>query len=245
MKITERFRDTHLIKDLHTAGDRPDWEGIPEDQLNADQRLAKRTKGVLKLANFVTFAGFGLTIYAINEASKGHYKKGLATGLVGRSLDKADGWLAKKTGTIDPIVGEKLDSVLDTIALAYALIKFQCNDKISDDVAFIYAAQKLTITGLVLEAKRRGVNVKTSESGKINSFVNWSSLGLFVLDEGLRQNDRPGESRLAKIGGYALTATSIGLGAKAIWGYGNHAFRRSAEEQIDESALLDIENQVI
>ncbi|PID32239.1 hypothetical protein CR970_01470 [Candidatus Saccharibacteria bacterium] len=130
---------------------------------------------ILTPANAVTLAGLALTLYGSI-----HLETALGFWLLvlGRSLDMVDGPVARRTHTSR--FGIALDAVADKLSLipiSVALLVYGLAPVIA---VWYVVAQNAVVAAYNLVASHRGVRGKPTKSGKLNVFLQMSSLILFA-----------------------------------------------------------------
>lgn len=134
-----------------------------------------RKQDIFTPANLVTLLGLALTALG---ALKLYTLIGLGLVMVGRSLDIADGYIARKTHSSD--FGAGLDAVIDKIAGIIILISaYQFNLVPRLYLIFLFS-QHITVASMTIFATTRHYTMHVSHIGKQNMFIHNFSLLAFV-----------------------------------------------------------------
>jgi phosphatidylglycerophosphate synthase len=202
--------------------DKADWEGIPDNQLNRWQRIAKRTRGLVTMANGLTILGTVTVLNGLADFANGHYASGIVKVGVGRLADLGDGALAHKQGVKGP-VGKRLDAGMDMVQLGAALPILYVTDTLPAAPLVAVAAPKIIGTAGSLAAEYRGHEVNVTSDGKLGTTAIWVSVGSFMVARAIGASHET-VSTLFKVAGYAGALTGAGLASRAAIEYARAGF---------------------
>ena len=199
---------------LHRADKKPEWSSVAFNDRTALQRLAAATGGVVTLANAATFIGITLVIMGLFEIIDKNYWWGVLLIVVGRLCDILDGWLADITKTKSPL-GEMLDAAIDKLGTVLTVIVFYIANLAPWWLLTALLIPHLVIIGIAYNARRRGVDLHPSLSGKLSMATLWVVLFGFVVIQAFGWDvQNPGSVVV-----YAASLIAFTLSIFAIIGY--------------------------
>lgn len=211
----------------HTPGKKPDWENVPRDERNIFQHVAAHTYGLVTPGNILTLLGYLVTKSGYNSADKGNTGRALIKVGKGRLCDVLDGVAADKTGTKSP-QGEMFDAIVDKKLMFDGLDIMGRKQLAPKSVVRIFGALSVANTISATEAKRKDIEMHSSKSGKIATFLKWVALVGYMSSRALEEHGNKKVAANTKLGSGAVAATAIGLGAYAAHGYFKQAFMNEA-----------------
>lgn len=133
-------------------------------------------KDILSAANVITLVGVGLTLVGALQLDTW---PGLIMATIGKSLDNLDGYVARRWHSSS--FGAALDATADKLSGLMLLAGcWYFNSVPILFVAYCFVQQALVVT-LALRAGRRKLPLTVVKIGKINMFLQVSTLLLFVL----------------------------------------------------------------
>lgn len=204
---------------------RPDWECIPEDELTAQQWLAKRTHGIVRLPNVMTAIGVGATIAAVRLAKQGRFGAAAAAGLVSAVMD-ADGAVARRNGVSDPRVGGLIDQGADAAKAVIVGGSLVANDVMPGDAAALAYIPKiagaLVGTGTKLMT---GVELPSSMSGKAAEVARMTMPIGFLIESTGEKHHKQWLEKTGKAIGWTAAGAAFVLGSIATAGYVHEALK--------------------
>ncbi|CAN5639626.1 hypothetical protein BH23PAT2_BH23PAT2_03560 [soil metagenome] len=165
--------------DLHYSKRKPDWLFIQPPKRNTWQRIAYTSRGVITPGNVLSVNGLLLVVYGAFLVSDGRTLIGLLAIVVGRILDLADGYVANKTGTKSRL-GEAVDSVADKFASAIVFVLFAIVGIMALWQIVLLFLLQLSNAVASLLAKRQGIALHTSKTGKYATLLQWITIGLYA-----------------------------------------------------------------
>lgn len=199
---------------LHRSDSQPDWEKITQNERNIWQRIAAVTFGIATLANVATFIGIVLVIVGLLEIVDQNYWWGCVLIIVGRLFDLLDGWLAEATRTKSPL-GELLDASIDKLGTVLTVVAFYVAALAPWWVLTALLLPHIVIIFISLNARRNGIILHPSKTGKLSMAAVWAALFGLVLIEVL---DLP-LWNIGTVAVYSTAIVSVILGAAAATGY--------------------------
>lgn len=207
------------------AHQRPDgvfgeWETVPLSEQNIHQRIARKTFGIVTVANVVTLAGAETTRRGINIFVQGDYMKGVILIAIGRGADLVDGAIAKKTGTLSKM-GAGVDAGSDKVLSIYVVVMFNAYGIISDSYTYTLIFQQLRIVKENARILRDGKEPNPNENGKHAMTATWTAMGLRGIEIMLKTTNRPAAACLANFAAVTAEETCLDLGEEAIKEYKN------------------------
>lgn len=196
---------------MHRAGDRPQWEDVPQRERNIFQRIGAATRGVVTPGNVVTVVGAIMGGKALVELGRGHNGKAVALLAGSLVMDAVDGWAAEKTSTKTPL-GAALDPAKDKLLVGMALPVLAERGAISRR----YAVSALTLNGVIaataLYERARGHHTEVSPIGKAKAVVESTYLVGALIEQVANEHgeETPRLHALNRIVGmYSLAATAL------------------------------------
>lgn len=157
-----------------------DWDGVPVADLSMLQRIAKRSHGVLTLANAITITSTVAVINGLVDFANGQRASGVLKVMAGRAGDLADGAIADTTSTKGRI-GRDLDPTVDAIQLAVALPVLEHTGYLPLIPAVLMGSSKVIDTLGAVAARARSRELNPTHEGKIGAFAFWTGIGSFML----------------------------------------------------------------
>lgn len=169
---------------------------------------------VLTPANALSTAGLLLTVVGSANIDK---VSGVAMVGVGRALDLADGYVARRTHASE--FGAAVDATFDKLAVAAIAVQAWRHDAAPD--AVLAAVVTFNIINAVsnVYADRKGFEAKTSIDGKLGMFGQNVAVGAFALANAL------GDNVGVEAAGWFAFAASAPSSVKASIGYSRHALK--------------------
>ena len=165
---------------LHRAGERADWDGIPSNNHNGWQRLAARTYGIATPGNAATFIGFTLVLGGCWQLVGGKLWLGLILIFIGRSFDLVDGWLAEATGTKSPL-GRGLDALIDKLGSLAALIALLATQLVPTWLLIGIFVLQFVTSLLSIAFQLEGKPRQPTREGKVGTAIYWVCIFGYVL----------------------------------------------------------------
>lgn len=157
-----------------------DWDSVPDTDLTILQRIAKKSHGILTLANVITITSTVAVINGLADFANGQRTSGVLKVMVGRAGDLADGAIADATGTKGRI-GRDLDPTVDAIQLAVALPILEHTGYLPLIPAVLMGSSKVIDTLGAVAARARSRELNPTHEGKIGAFAFWTGIGSFML----------------------------------------------------------------
>ncbi len=195
---------------LHRIEKQPDWQNIPVGNLNAFQKIAKKTHGIVTPGNVITAIGLGLVIDGCNDLDQ-NPNKALIKVSAGRVADYLDGIVADKTQTKSQI-GEAADVVADKIA-TLAILKSANDHKILSSRFLNFLIIQNSVNSFIgLQAKLSRQELHSSKYGKIATALQTAafitSIASFVIENN-HPFDQRKKSNIQKLLNYPTIAMSV------------------------------------
>lgn len=205
------------LMDLHTPGEKADWDLIKPAERSGWQKLAAGSGGVATPSNVISIAGFLLVIIGLLEIARMDYISGIVFISLGRAFDLLDGYIAHTTKTKGRL-GETIDTTVDKIEIFTALIVVALADILPDGVIFAMIVISIWISLASLVARHRGIDVHPSLAGKLSTASVWASIVLFLFSHA---QDQP--QGLISLSAYGFFGIFIGLGCLSAIRYSQSA----------------------
>lgn len=207
------------MNERSTGGLYPDWHGIPDNELTAQQRLAKRTHGIVRLPNLMTALGVGATVAAVSYAEDGKYGLSAAAAVFAAGMD-ADGSVARHYHVSDPRVGGPTDQIADVVKetiIGGSLIK---NDVLPGDAAILtYAPKAVGAAAGVVAKLKTGVDLPSSQVGKAAEVARMIVPIGFIVGAAGEKHHKPWLEKTGDAIGWTATTAACVLGSIAAAGY--------------------------
>lgn len=165
-------------------GKKSDWEGLSATHLNKWQKVASRTHGVVTIGNATSLSGFILIIFGLYSFTNGAALLGSALILTGRLMDYFDGIAADMTKTKSSL-GAKIDTHLDTIGLALALIVLIATDTIPLLATMIIILPRILGAFGYALSNARGKHLDTTPRSKVAAGLVSAGVVLFMFKDAL------------------------------------------------------------
>jgi phosphatidylglycerophosphate synthase len=220
----ENNEKLHRLQSNHN-----DWDDIKDEDLSRLQRIAKKSHGIITAANAITIAGTVAVINGLSDFADGRKVEGTAKVLVGRLGDIADGAVADKTKTKGRF-GRDLDPTVDKIQLAAGLVILTGADVLPIAATVAVAAPNIIGSIGSIAARKHGVEVNPSASGKHGAAAVWLGVGAFMLKNAIEKHS-PGlvDSGLEAIG-WAGTVGGAALSLPAAVEYSKAGFSENLDK---------------
>lgn len=172
--------------------------------------IAVTKKDLLAPANFVTLAGFVLTIWGSLHLAT---LAGVVCLAIGRALDLLDGPVARRTHTSR--FGAVLDASIDKFAVL-AIVTGLLGYNLAPPIIVLYILLQNGISSVFTTlASRRHIIISTSQSGKLNIFFQMVTMLLFAS---MNQVGHPW-STLLETSAYVALGISLYYAIDATKGY--------------------------
>lgn len=198
----------------HRVDKTPDWGKQDPATWSDWQKTAAKTNGLVTPGNIVTLSGALMVSNGLIDIYNGHSVKGTAKVVIGRLADIADGYVADKTRTKSSR-GKQLDILVDKCAkaaIAYtALKKFEM--PILPGLAMY--GLNFAESALALNNKDKWDELQPSIEGKLATFSEFSTMGLYTLSHLCKERQYHKASKSLKKIGHVAMATSLALRTKA------------------------------
>lgn len=202
-------------KDLRPGWVRADDEGR---ELNAHQKLAKKTHGLVRVPNLMTAMGVGANILSAVKASDGKPVVAVASAAVGFALDM-EGTVARKLGVEDPVWGARSDQAADAAKAGITAGVLLSNGIFPKTAAALTYGPKLAGAGVGLWAKLNGNELASSHVGKAAEWPrDIAPLGFLLASAG-RKFNAPRVETAGNIIGWTSAGVAAMLGSVAAAGY--------------------------
>lgn len=204
------------MMNLHRAGSKPQWDGVPSKKRNTWQDLAVSTNGILTPGNALTILGFAMVLSGLMYILQEQYWLGAVYIGIGRLLDIADGQAAEYTKTKSPL-GEQLDAGFDKLATVLILIALPAASVLPWSLAIALLAPHVAIAAYSAYRIAHFQQLHPSKFGKISMALAWVSLVALLVGHAVAAD----KTTVLHIIGYITAASSIAYGVAAFWHYVN------------------------
>ena len=215
---------------LHTAKT-ADWKKTSGRPLNAWQKVADRTNGVITPGNAASLAGGISALYGLWIIIDGEIIDGLIFLSIGRLADLADGIIADYTKTKSPL-GEVVDATIDKLVIAASLLVLGSLELIPWVIILIIAAQNIANVLISIVAKLRKKKLHPSRLGKISAAFSWVTIILYPLGDWLKDDIAPTGGKILLAISLVCFAVYVILGIRASLGYGGSIYKKAAAFKI-------------
>lgn len=177
-----------------------DWNDLSPGQLNAWQRLAVRTNGVVTPGNVISLMGALVVIYGLIVITRHHLTAGIIIVVAGRLADVLDGMAAEASHTKSPL-GETVDATVDKVLIALALIVMLSEQLLPPLVGLVMLLQAgyNSAVSLIAKYRPRPIKLHPSRAGKLSAVFEWLSVGLYIWAADAR-GDSPHQGLLIAAG---------------------------------------------
>lgn len=151
-----------------------DWDNIPESKLTSLQAIAKKSKGIVTISNFLSVSGLLIVLFGLVQIYNSNWALGLIAIALGRSFDLLDGYVASKTNT-KSWLGEAFDTISDKIGIFAFLITASLMSVFSAVLILTLAFHHsyIAIYGIVFGRKH---NLHPKKIGKFAMFFSWVAI---------------------------------------------------------------------
>lgn len=199
---------------LHRTGKLAEWESVSADKRTIIQTIAFKTKGIVTPPNIITVIGVGLVVYGLIALLQESYWIGLASLIVGRLLDIADGLAAEATKTKSPL-GELFDATADKIGTILTIIALFIGNFTFWWILVALFLPQLLIALVSIHKKRQKAPIHPTLAGKLSMATLWAALVGFILAAALDSGTFGALSILS----YIAAGWSTVLAITALWQY--------------------------
>lgn len=203
-----------------------EWDKIPPNERNNQQKLAAATLGVATIANAISIGGGYLSFKGLDQIDKGYYNRGFVLLSLGLTSDFFDGSIAHATGTKSQL-GEAIDAGKDKLVVRKALPILVRHAIMPKDTASAFEKQGIANAAIAVTAKVKGVELHPSLTGKLTSMTQAMTIGGYCASFVLRESEQ--EDRADKFLAIAQAAEHVALkvGPIATLGYAKQLGRSS------------------
>ena len=170
------------------------------------------------MANAISVAGFALAVYGAGRISTA---EGIAEIGGGRTLDLADGFVARRTHSSE--FGGLLDASLDKAAMAVILTEAWRQHAVPEAVIAAVAMFNIINAATNTYAKSKGEQTVPSAAGKHAMFGHNLALGLFLIGH------VTGNTEL-DVSAWGAAAASIPSSIRASYGYTKRAMQAKTRD---------------
>ncbi len=197
---------------LHRSSTKPDWDKVNLGELNFHQKIARRTFGVVTLANIISIVGLVLVGVGLFLIIENDILGGLVLVALGRLLDLLDGVVAETTQTKSSI-GEMVDAVADKLATILTVLVLYIAELADWWLITVLILPQILISLISFIYRKRGRVIHPTRAGKVSMALTWVSIFAIVTSSLLP------DIEVLLLATYGLVGVSALLASFAMWQY--------------------------
>jgi phosphatidylglycerophosphate synthase len=195
-----------------------EWELVPSDRWNLDQRIAAATHGVVTLANATTLLGAAITHNGIKDLATNHPVRGTIKIMAGRTADLLDGKIAQWRGTRSA-VGAATDAGVDKLLLTDACLMLTRAHILPPHLTTATLIAQTRIMAKNTTIKQHGGEPNPNQHGKHAMFASWTAIGSYCLANVFETRQRPTLAKTCTTVALAAELAATAYSVRAIAGY--------------------------